>query len=63
MAYQKVSAYFKLLVHAIENKDGEVLISRSNGECHAGNNGGVGILESMAILLKVKSKLEWHCIV
>ena len=45
-------------MHVIENKDGEVLISRSNGECHVGNNGGVGILGKYGNTVKVKSKLE-----
>ena len=66
MAYQrKVSSLFQTaLVHAIENKDGEVLISRSNGECHVGNNGGVGILGKYGNTVKSKIKVgKWHRIV
>ena len=50
------SLFQTALVHAGENKDGDVLISRSNGECHVGNNGGVGILGKYGN--KVKSKMK-----
>ena len=58
------SLFQTALVHAIENKDGEVLISRSNGECHVGNNGGVGILGKYGNTVKSKIKVgKWHRIV